>query len=669
MVREERRVADTTLVDRGDGTALGANGCARLLVCPAYAGYDFGDAHPLTPRRLAVGLDLLRTGGLLGAGDEVCLPAASDAELRLVHTPAYVEALARLSLWAPLLEAPLEAEARRYGLGAGDNPVFPGAHAAAAAIAGGSLNAARALLGDAGPGWEVGAGDAAPRAVRHVFHPMGGLHHARPDRAAGFCLYNDAAVAIAAVQAEHEARVLYVDLDVHHGDGVQACFDDDPRVLTVSFHESGAHLYPGTGDVLDLGSGAGRGFAVNVPLAPGTDDASWIAALEALLPALAERFGPDLLVSQHGCDTHVQDPLADLRLTTAAFAHQARLLHALAHRHCGGRWLALGGGGYDAYGVVPRAWALLWAEMSGRAAPDDLPESWRRRWAAEAPAPLPARLRDAPPAPATAGTTAAGANARTVERVRRLLLPAPQRLVHPGPARPGQRPGASSAPPALRPDAPSAAVPGILRFTGGQPTARTGALETPAGPLLLRDWCPPSLVRRLRPDPGLAAFTRDPDRELHLLARAAAHPDTCLVLAHTPDGRIAGQVTVCAPEGRWAALDRVLELALETSRGWRRMGVAGGLLRFALDAPWVEEVVLIAEGYHWHWDTEGAGLDAFGYRRVLVALLGRMGFAVERTDEPDIASSPANVLLARVGRRVPAAAVAAFRARLLGGRG
>ena len=181
--------------------------------------------------------------------------------------------------------------------------------------------------------------------------------------------------------------------------------------------------------------------------------------------------------------------------------------------------------------------------------------------------------------------------------------------------------------------------------------------------------CPPSLVRRLRPDPGLTAFTRDPARELDLLARAAAHPDTCLVLAHAPDGRIAGQVTVCAPEGRWAALDRVLELALETSRNWRRMGVAGGLLRFALDASWVAHVIWLAEGYHWHWDTEGAALDALGYRRVLRALLEREGFVEERTDEPDIAASPANILLARVGRRVPAPDAVAFRARLVAGRG
>jgi acetoin utilization protein AcuA len=161
------------------------------------------------------------------------------------------------------------------------------------------------------------------------------------------------------------------------------------------------------------------------------------------------------------------------------------------------------------------------------------------------------------------------------------------------------------------------------------------------------------------------AFTRDPERELDLLARAATHPDTCLSVAHTPDGRLVGQVTICAPAGRWAAVDGVLELALETSRTWRRQGVATGLLRFVLAAPWVESVVLIAEGYHWHWDTEGAALDPFGYRRLLAALLGDVGFVEVRTDEPDIASSPANVLLARIGRLVPPARSAAFRDLLL----
>jgi acetoin utilization deacetylase AcuC-like enzyme len=640
---------------------------ARLVACAAYAGYDFGEGHPLNPRRLAVGLDLLRAAAVLTEADEVCPPPAGEEALQLVHTAAYVEALARLSQWAPLLEAPLEAEARRYGLGRGDNPVFPGAHTAAAAIAGGSLWAAGALLGAGAAAGVEGAGPAGPAGppvapVAHVFHPMGGLHHARPARAAGFCLYNDPALAIAAA-TRAGARVLYVDLDVHHGDGVQACFEDDPRVLTVSFHESGQYLFPGTGDVLDLGRGAGRGSAVNVPFAPGTEDASWVAALEALLPPLAERFRPDLLVSQHGCDTHALDPLADLRLTTAALEHQARLLHRLAHAHCAGRWLALGGGGYEVYRVVPRAWLLLWAEMAGRPAPETLPAAWLRRWAPESQQALPAGLRDTPLPPTPAGAAAAGRNAEVVARVRRLFLPAPQRVAHPL-AGPLARPL-----PALRADAPSAAAPGIVRLLGAMPPPRQTALDTPRGPVLLRDWCPPSLVRRLRADAGLAAFTRDAERERDLLARAAAHPDTCLALAHTLDGRIVGQVTICAPEGRWAAVDEILELALETSRAWRRTGIAGGLLAFTLAAPWVEAVILLAEGYAWHWDTEGAGLDPFGYRRLLVRLLGAVGFVEERTDEPDIASSPANVLLVRVGRRVPPERVAAFRTHLISGRG
>jgi acetoin utilization protein AcuC len=420
---------------------------ARLVHCPTYASYDFGSQHPLTPRRLEVALDLLRTAGLLNDADLICPPSATDKELALFHTAQYVEALHRLSAWAPLTEAPLEAEARRYGLGHGDNEVFPRAHSAAAAIAGGSLWAARALFdhrqattessesatqsvtvttGDHSQSPTAATGPAAPPML-HAFHPMGGLHHARAARASGFCLVNDPAIAIAAVVREYGARVLYVDLDVHHGDGVEQAFESDRRVLTVSFHESGDHLFPGTGGVLDRGRGKGLTYAVNVPFAPGTDDDSWIAALDAVLPPLAARFRPDLIVSQHGCDTHVLDPLADLQLTLRSVEHAARLLHSLAHEWCAGRWLATGGGGYDVYRVVPRSWALIWAEMAHRPLPAKLPEQWRARWSPQAPHPFPTTFQDGPEiAAAVAPAAAAQAalrNRHTVDQVRRLATP------------------------------------------------------------------------------------------------------------------------------------------------------------------------------------------------------------------------------------------------------
>ena len=389
---------------------------ARLLACPDYARYDFGPRHPLGPVRYEVALDLLRTAGLLGQDDILCPPPATTADLELIHSPQYVEALSRLSAWAPLSEAPLEAEARRFGLGPGDTPLFPAAHDAAALVAGGSVWAVHALMAPPDP-----STDAPP--VLHYFHPMGGLHHAMPERAAGFCLYNDPAVAIAAVLRERDARVLYVDLDVHHGDGVQRAFESESRVMTVSFHESGDHLYPGTGRVDELGHGAARGTSINVPLAPGTDDDSYILALDAILPPLADRFRPDLLVTQHGCDTHAADPLADLLLTTRALEHGSRLLHHLAHRHCSGRWLAHGGGGYVLYDVVPRHWALLWAEMTDRSVPDRTPDAWRRRWQPHSPRPLSETFQDPPPATLSAAAhRAAGQNHRTVDRVRTLAL-------------------------------------------------------------------------------------------------------------------------------------------------------------------------------------------------------------------------------------------------------
>jgi len=235
--------------------------------------------------------------------------------------------------------------------------------------------------------------------VEHAFHPGGGLHHAMRDRAWGFCIYNDPALAIARARRDG-LRVLYIDLDVHHGDGVQALFWDDPGVLTFSIHESGRYLFPGTGDVDEVGDGAAAGTAINVPLPPYTGEDAWVPIVESYLPVLAAAFGPDLIVSQHGADSHAWDPLAHLNVTTTAHGKAARLVDAIAHRYAGGRWLATGGGGYDAYRVVPRTWALTWLAGAHREVPASTPEAWRARWAEEAArygqAPLPERFDDEP---------------------------------------------------------------------------------------------------------------------------------------------------------------------------------------------------------------------------------------------------------------------------------
>jgi acetoin utilization protein AcuC len=348
---------------------------ARFIYSPGFQRYDFGDEHSLSPRRFASGLDLLRDAALLGAEDVLEPPAAGPDDLARAHAPEYVAALESLSRWAPLSEVIgmpwLEVEARRYGLDRNGEAVFSGAHDAAALVAGGSIAGLRLAVA---------------RGL-HAFNPAGGLHHALAARAAGFCLYNDVAIAIAGLlEQEPQARVLYVDLDAHHDDGVEAILAHEPRVLLVSFHQFSDGFFPETGGRSLVDRKSGRLRAVNLPFPPHAGDVVWQAALEAVLPRVAEWFEPTVLVSQHGCDTHVWDPLADLHLTTRALAFQARLLHTLAHRHCAGRWLALGGGGYDVFRVVPRAWALLWAEMAGRTLPPAVPDAWLQRWAARAPA-------------------------------------------------------------------------------------------------------------------------------------------------------------------------------------------------------------------------------------------------------------------------------------------
>jgi acetoin utilization protein AcuC len=254
-------------------------------------------------------------------------------------------------------------------------------HEAAAAVAGASVEAARSVL----------SGEAV-----HAFNAAGGLHHAMPERASGFCVYDDPAIAIAWLLGQGVERIAYVDVDVHHGDGPQSIFYDDPRVLTISIHEFAPWFFPGTGDADERGGPNAPGSAVNIPLPPFTGDDGWLAAFRDVVPGAVDRFRPDVLVTQLGCDTHVTDPLAQLELTTRAYRETADELHDLAHRAAGGRWIATGGGGYQWARVVPRAWTIYFAEMAGVELADELPEAWIEEAEFQLRDAVPERLSDPP---------------------------------------------------------------------------------------------------------------------------------------------------------------------------------------------------------------------------------------------------------------------------------
>ncbi|WP_037912094.1 acetoin utilization protein AcuC [Actinacidiphila yeochonensis] len=335
------------------------SGRTQLMWDEQVTTYDFGPGHPMDPVRLRLTRSLVRAFGLDGALRLVAAPAAGDSTLELVHRPEYVAAVRRASA-----DPAAAVDLAEFGLGTEDNPAFPGMHEASALIAGQSVAAAEAV-------WR---GEAL-----HAVNFSGGLHHAMPGRAAGFCVYNDAALAVARLLELGVQRVAYVDVDVHHGDGVQAAFWDDPRVLTVSLHESPRTLFPQTGWPEETGGPEAEGGAANVALPAGTGDAGWLRAFHAVVPELVAAFRPQVLVSQHGADTHVEDPLAHLAVSLDAQRLAAEACHALAHEHAEGRWVALGGGGYAVVDVVPRTWTHLVGIAAGvPVAPEArVPGEWR----------------------------------------------------------------------------------------------------------------------------------------------------------------------------------------------------------------------------------------------------------------------------------------------------
>ena len=301
--------------------------------------FDYGPEHPLRMERLGLTWRLMEAYGLT-AGPKLKVltpePASVEAITRF-HTPEYVEVLRAVSGGERVPQAAC------FGLGAGDNPIFPGLWEAAQLTAGGSLLAAQLVLDGE---------------VTRAFHFAGGLHHAMPERASGFCYVNDAVLAIQALRRKNW-KIAYVDIDAHHGDGVQFAFYADPGVLTFSSHERGDRLFPGTGFVEEIGEGEGLGYSVNLPLQPYTDDAVYAPAFEAVVPPLLRAFAPDALVLQLGIDSHRTDPLTHLAWTVQGFTKiVARLLEFSP------RVVALGGGGYDLPNVA-RAWTAAWAAMNG----------------------------------------------------------------------------------------------------------------------------------------------------------------------------------------------------------------------------------------------------------------------------------------------------------------
>jgi acetoin utilization protein AcuC len=353
-------------------------GDACMVFDPELTQYNFGPTHPLNPVRVDLTVRLAQALGVLGADglSTVAAPSADDELIGTVHTRDYIDAVSRIT----------SANDRdlRHCLGTEDNPTFADMHHASAHVVGASVEAAR----------RVWAGEAL-----HAANIAGGLHHAMPDHASGFCIYNDVAVAIQWLLDKGAERVAYVDVDVHHGDGVQAVFYDDPRVLTISLHETPQTLFPGTGLPTECGGPRAQGSAVNVALPPGTADAGWLRAFHAVVPPLVREFGPDLLVTQHGCDSHSDDPLAHLLLSVDGQRASYLALHELAHEVCDGRWLATGGGGYALVDVVPRAWTHLLAIVAGEPLdPESLvPDAWQDHVRSLIGRPGPVRMTDGKP--------------------------------------------------------------------------------------------------------------------------------------------------------------------------------------------------------------------------------------------------------------------------------
>lgn len=338
--------------------------------------YRFSDEHPFNHMRLQLTYELLKN--LHAINDQQILQPrmATDQEISLIHDEAFIEAVKSAG------EGTLsESIANNYGLGTEDTPIFPHMHEAAALLVGGTLTAVDAVM---------------EGRAEHALHLGGGLHHGFRGKASGFCIYNDSSIAIEYMKQKYGARVLYIDTDAHHGDGVQWAFYDDPDVCTLSIHETGRYLFPGTGQVHEKGSGKGYGFSINIPVDAFTEDDSFLEVYETAFREVVDFFKPDVILTQNGADAHHYDPLTHLCSSMRTFQRIPEIAHKLAHEYCNGKWIAVGGGGYDIWRVVPRAWSMLWLEMTGQTykLTEPIPEAWLNKWQGHAENKLPTSWLD-----------------------------------------------------------------------------------------------------------------------------------------------------------------------------------------------------------------------------------------------------------------------------------
>jgi acetoin utilization protein AcuC len=344
---------------------------AKVVWDPRYLHYDFGPDHPFSERSRGLAVDLLelelRSSGPRVEWQRAVAPSPRE-EVERFHEPAYLDLVERASQ----LESAIL-------LDTGDTPSVPGCWEESARLVAG----ARSALD-----WTVEHG-------RPAFHPAGGLHHAHPDRASGFCILNDVALAVGAA-VEAGKRVAYVDIDAHHGDGVMYAFYTSGRVLDIDFHQDGRTLFPGTGFATESGRGDGAGLKANLPLPPLSGDDALLPLFRRVVPTLLRSFGPEVIVVQHGVDGHIGDHLAQLQYSPAAYAEVDALMIELSRELCGGRLLVTGGGGYrpDAVARVLARTGLALASAPLPSADRPLPPEWRERFAAEIGLPAPTRWAD-----------------------------------------------------------------------------------------------------------------------------------------------------------------------------------------------------------------------------------------------------------------------------------